>query len=182
MPVVVLNHQCVGFLLLPRGPVITASIPKRGSSLRVIRILLPTIFQSRAWYLASPSSACLVRSAISSLRVAANWSARASILAWISLEVFRSDMTRTNTSSSTTFTPTGALETGAQSFRQSSNQPWLSTVGKTTSSRMHCLCRNESKSYLLWLITSRRVVGDGSNRLGFQGKQRGLIAYSLSNY
>jgi len=27
IPVVVLNHQYIGFLLLPRGPVMTASIP-----------------------------------------------------------------------------------------------------------------------------------------------------------
>jgi len=48
IPVVVMNHQYIGFLLLPRGPVMTASIPSRGSSLRVIRIFLPTIFRSRA--------------------------------------------------------------------------------------------------------------------------------------
>jgi len=61
IPIVVRNHQYMGFLLLPRGPVMTASIPQRGSSLRVIRILLPTNFFSRSWY----SSSSVSRSVLS---------------------------------------------------------------------------------------------------------------------
>ena len=87
------NHQYMGFLLSPRGPVMTASLPYRGSPSRVMRILLPTIFLSKAWYLASPSSICLCSSSISNRRAPSNWSVRASISACISLEVFLSDMT-----------------------------------------------------------------------------------------
>jgi len=48
IPVVVQSLQCMGFLLLPCGFRMIASMPNNGSFLRVFRILLPTIFLSKA--------------------------------------------------------------------------------------------------------------------------------------
>jgi len=98
------------------------------------------------------------RSAISSLRVAANCSVRASILAWISLEVFWSDIGDNVLEDTTSWKTLWESRLLASGFRASddSNQPWRArwpvSFGR--------LCR-----YLNCIIFVIRIEVDKSNLL-----------------
>jgi len=139
-----INHQHIGFLEVPRGPVMMASCPHRESLSRGIRILLPTIFLSRAWCSSSSVSRSILslsgRSELSLLISIMHSSAVMSRGLFLVQGAFFGDdiLTEdTTTAMEVLFTSAGALRFRASD--RASEGPWRA---RRPGKRRLCRCSN----------------------------------------